>query len=505
MKTFISKLILSFLCLSFFCIFLFILHNKKTAVSPLTSEYNMPSLEDSQNIPPDSTKISSPTVSDNDTFSLELSNLDEIKNTIYIPDLQDFYRGKNLQIKNIYSTDISRGTNHYWIDDSGILWGEGTSEYGQLGYFSNNLSYSSEPQKIAENVIHVDFSGEYFLIFLTEDHKLYGMGGNPSGILSSSERENFNSLYLNNMNTIVTPTLLLSDVDYARCGTSTIITLQNNGNVFLLGNPEYIPHSNEDYHAPRIIMNNAKYVTTFFSSYAVIDNDNNLYTWGDNSFGQCGHGHYTQINQIKQVAENIDCAWFGTPAFNHKGEPSAKNTLFALTKEGLLLACGVNTGILTEPVENSDQQPSHKQIRCFHTLEPIAIKEYQLPDIKTATLGSSREDLSSFFKMIPHTYSEGITEEGYLHYHFSEVNWSFIFNTEGYLIEISCDKNDAMEKGLLHYGASYEDVIAAYGDNFLEEIDEYLYRTLQYDRGNYIFQVFLYDDLRCGGFKIFLK
>ena len=103
MKTFISKLILSFLCLSFFCIFLFILHNKKTAVSPLTSEYNMPSLEDSQNIPPDSTKISSPTVIDNDTFSLELSNLDEIKNTIYIPDLQDFYRGKNLQIKNIFS------------------------------------------------------------------------------------------------------------------------------------------------------------------------------------------------------------------------------------------------------------------------------------------------------------------------------------------------------------------------------------------------------------------
>ena len=50
----------------------------------------MPSFEDSQNIPPNSTKIPSPTLSDHDIFSLQLSNLNDIKNTIYIPDLQDF-------------------------------------------------------------------------------------------------------------------------------------------------------------------------------------------------------------------------------------------------------------------------------------------------------------------------------------------------------------------------------------------------------------------------------
>lgn len=88
---------------------------------------------------------------------------------------------KNLVYKKYV---LMQGDNHYWIDENGILWGEGTSEYGKLGILKEDLSVVDEPVKIAENVIHVDFSGEYFAIYLTADNELYGLGASPAGILT---------------------------------------------------------------------------------------------------------------------------------------------------------------------------------------------------------------------------------------------------------------------------------------------------------------------------------
>lgn len=97
---------------------------------------------------------------------------------IYAESLEDVKRGENLDYENCYTTDIIRGGNHYWIDEEKVLWGVGYSEYGQLRELKEDLGQIFEPVRIAENVKHVDFSGEYFVIFITEDNKLYGLGGN---------------------------------------------------------------------------------------------------------------------------------------------------------------------------------------------------------------------------------------------------------------------------------------------------------------------------------------
>lgn len=74
-----------------------------------------------------------------------------------------------------YTTNKGDPSNLYFIDGDGVLWGSGRNEYGQLGQGTQDDEFHSENIKIAERVIHVDYSQRGFTIFLTEDHRLYGM------------------------------------------------------------------------------------------------------------------------------------------------------------------------------------------------------------------------------------------------------------------------------------------------------------------------------------------
>lgn len=136
---------------------------------------------------------------------------------------------------------------YLWHDENGVLWGEGTSEYGQLGIIKKDVSVVGEPVKIAENVIHVDFSGEYFVIYLTADHELYGLGASPAGILTQFGDWNFNVI---DLEVITEPVLLMKNVVYARAGETSIITLLENGDVYVLGNNDHVMIGNTKYIAP---------------------------------------------------------------------------------------------------------------------------------------------------------------------------------------------------------------------------------------------------------------
>ena len=72
-----------------------------------------------------------------------------------------------------------------------------------------------------------------------------------------------------------------------------------------------------------MVMENARYVTSFLNTYAVIDKKDNLWTWGDNRLGQCGVGKYSdQLQTPQKVLENVKCAWMGVVGFNS----TAKNS-----------------------------------------------------------------------------------------------------------------------------------------------------------------------------------
>ena len=218
-------------------------------------------------------------------------------------------RGESLDYKNCYTTDIIRGNDHYWIDEEKVLWGAGSSEYGQLRELKEDLGLIFEPVRIAENVKHVDFSGEYFVIFITEDNKLYGLGGNAAGIMQEADREVRNSTY---MNVVTEPVLLMENVVFAKCGYTSVIALKENGDVYVLGNNDYVPSFNESYYGPQKVMEHAKYVSAYYHTYTVIDENNSLWTWGYNDRGQCGNGTFSPpVAAPQKVMEDVDCVWTG--------------------------------------------------------------------------------------------------------------------------------------------------------------------------------------------------
>lgn len=146
---------------------------------------------------------------------------------------------EEFNIENYFIRNECQYPNHYYIDSDNVLWGYGDNEYGQLG---NGQQYSRDadgeyrlemtPQKIAENVLHVDFGG-YFVIFLTKNGELYGIGANLNGVMGVDASEDYME---NPAVTVVTePVCLMQDVTYARAGRRGIVALKNDGSVWWWG------------------------------------------------------------------------------------------------------------------------------------------------------------------------------------------------------------------------------------------------------------------------------
>ena len=68
-------------------------------------------------------------------------------------------------ISDHYITNIGNPDNLYFIDDNAILWGTGRNDYGQLGLGNQDQVFYNEMVKIAENVLHADYSQNGIVIY----------------------------------------------------------------------------------------------------------------------------------------------------------------------------------------------------------------------------------------------------------------------------------------------------------------------------------------------------
>ena len=423
---------------------------------------------------------------------------------ILVENKKDLERGINLRYSNCYITDIKRGSNHYWIDEDGVLWGEGTSEYGQLGITKKDVSVVGEPVKIAENVIHVDFSGEYFVIYLTKDHELYGLGASPAGILTPFGDWNFEVI---DLEVITKPVLLMKDVVYAKTGYTSIIALLENGDVYVLGNNDHAMISNTKYIAPQKVMENVKYVTTYFHTYAAIDENDDLWAWGHNELGQCGIGVYSaNVASPQKIMEDVECAWMGAIGFNTADMVKKYDNLVVWKKDGSFLACGEGIGEsrLIERVD--DQVYENVEVISTEYLRPVNIKEYHRPSLKEVQLLWSEKELKEFLENNGVEYGVVYTgEEAYLTYMTKQEKWEFVFNKKGQLAKITSYQNDEMEKGKLKEMDTLEKVIEYYGDDYKKIDLGYGHMFMDYERGDYDFRVLVYSDWGCSQFSKVLK
>lgn len=221
----------------------------------------------------------------------------------------------SLDITEFYVTHKGDSSNLYYIDENNVLWGCGSNNYGQLGQGTQDYDFHEDKVKIAEHVVHVDYSQKGFVIFLTEDCKLYGFGNAGCGALQQYEAFDWDK-YVNGEHYYVSePCLLMEDVTYACCGRDDIVCLKEDGTVwtwgtiFVEGYAFYPPNELYFRQKPKMILENAVLVTGGWNHHAALLANGTVWTWGYNGAGNCGVADLTVVSEPTMVAENVVMVW----------------------------------------------------------------------------------------------------------------------------------------------------------------------------------------------------
>ena len=302
------------------------------------------------------------------------------KKEFYTTDMSLLNQPEDFHISDYYITNKVIAGNRYYIDENHVLWGQGMNYYAQLGINHpedvGNWYHEEymEPQKIAEHVVHVDASANgYFMMYLTENGELYGAGANLQGILGKEPGEN--DAMNPQQNVVNQPKLLMSDVAYMRAGATCAIALKKNGEVYWWG--EFMSGEASSiygegtlmYTEPHKMLDQAIYVTTTNRRSAAITMNGDLYTWGDNTYGQCGYtGEKTFLTEPEKVMENVRMVWcdeieqnaiwtdLANVNPNDYGTTCYDDT-FILKKDRKIYAAGTNIGTEFLPIEVKEYVP----------------------------------------------------------------------------------------------------------------------------------------------------
>lgn len=346
------------------------------------------------------------TDSANIVIKAESEKIEPVK-TYYTNDLEALNRQKD--IESSYITEKYCFSNLYYIDEDGILWGTGRNNNWQLG-INNEEDIDSlennyeEPIKIAENVIHVDTSSNgYFVIWLTKDGKLYGLGANAGGALLMDPYTLGISSYEGKLTT--EPVLLMENVTYASAGRESISAINSKKEVWWWGTFAAWTGSSGPGQMqelmPKLMLENAKYAVCGSDSASAIDENNQLWTWGCNVWGQCAvdtseTGDY--LKEAKMVCENVEMVWSETlstrqNSFEHEFIKENENrnlmhqldiayTTFIRKTDGKYYACGIDLGANRKSVDYfgdmyiEDVEDASSYLRNYsYEFLPIQIEE----------------------------------------------------------------------------------------------------------------------------------
>lgn len=256
----------------------------------------------------------------------------------------------SLSIEDYYITNTGYTNNLYYIDQDNVLWGSGSNQYGQLGQGTRDDLFYDDLVKIAEDVIHVDYSQKGFAIYLTKDHKLYGMGNAGCGALQQF-RELDPEAYANGAaHTVNTPLLLMEDVAYARCGRDDVACMTQDHAVWLWGT---IVYGGAYSQMPVKVLENAALVTGGAFNHAALLADGSVWTWGYNYAGNCGIADTYAVNSPTQVGEDAVMVWTGSAQDNIHCQdisdlgnvnPRGLENTIVLKEDGTYWACGMGLG-----------------------------------------------------------------------------------------------------------------------------------------------------------------
>lgn len=268
----------------------------------------------------------------------------------------------SIDITDYYQTDKEGVSNHYYIDENHVLWGTGENKDGQLGLPEVDLDMHEEPVKIAENVVHFDFSQDGLLIYVTEEHQLYGLGEASFGIFPEIHKYEEKQLFQDEYAQVTSPVLLMEDVAYAVCGNKDIAILKTNSQVWIQGliwmryqdQYEYVPEAKK-------VLEGALLITGGIYNHAALLKDGTVWTWGYNYAGNCGVAEKDMVSSPEKAAEDCIMVWTDFDRFeNQKVVAQFEDNTMIQKSDGSYWVCGANIGdekkVLPQYYEVSDYE-----------------------------------------------------------------------------------------------------------------------------------------------------
>ena len=290
-----------------------------------------------------------------ETVSQTESDTQTEEETGYSFDAGDLYdmRLDAQTIEDYYMKSCGDQFNLYTIDEDGVLWGSGHNEYAQIGLGYVDEEFHEEKSKIAEHVVHVDYSQKDFVVYLTEEGKLYGLGNDSTYMLLQHTEMPVEDLAYPTKRYVTSPALLLEDVSYARCGRDDVVALKKDGTVWTWGMIWNYQSTGYCITMPQQILTDVKMITGGWFNHAALKEDGTLWTWGYNFSGNCGTDKATMIETPVQVAEDVQRVWTGLLNYSAKedditdmeefGNDYVDNTIIEKT-DGTFYACGMGVG-----------------------------------------------------------------------------------------------------------------------------------------------------------------
>ena len=290
-----------------------------------------------------------------ETVSQTESDTQTEEETGYSFDAGDLYdmRLDAQTIEDYYMKSCGDQFNLYTIDEDGVLWGSGHNESAQIGLGYADEEFHEEKSKIAEHVVHVDYSQKDFVVYLTEEGKLYGLGNDSTYMLLQHTEMPVEDLAYPTKRYVTSPALLLEDVSYARCGRDDVVALKKDGTVWTWGMIWNYQSTGYCITMPQQILTDVKMITGGWFNHAALKEDGTLWTWGYNFSGNCGTDKATMIETPVQVAEDVQRVWTGLLNYSAKedditdmeefGNDYVDNTIIEKT-DGTFYACGMGVG-----------------------------------------------------------------------------------------------------------------------------------------------------------------
>ena len=183
------------------------------------------------------------------------------------------------------------------VDCEGFMWSFGENDYGQLGT-GNDINFNV-PQKILNIPPVLSVScGSFHTLIITSGDNLWSCGNN-----------NFGQLFLGNKENHLKPQKTsFSNISKISTGSHHSLFQNDKGEIFSCGINEWgqcgLGHFSKTQIVPSLILTAPSNIVHFVCGYhfcLFLDSEGNVYSVGDNAFGQLGLGHYTDQNVLRKV------------------------------------------------------------------------------------------------------------------------------------------------------------------------------------------------------------